>query len=119
MDFPVFCLFPYRETQADEVKWHTADASTSVFSLFEPCKFKTSQNDEKWWDCFQSRIVTNSSASGKVEASQNMAEENQIGLNFIFRIWSVSNLDVRGISNKAESVSNIITLLEPSRHNCK
>ena len=44
------------------------------FHYFNLVNFKTSQNDEKWWDCFQSRTVTNTSASGKVEVSQNMAE---------------------------------------------
>ena len=46
-----------------------------IFLTFEPCKNKKSANDEKRRDCFPSRIITNTSASGEVEASQNMAEQ--------------------------------------------
>ena len=35
---------------------------------------KRSANDEKWRDCFSTVITTQTSASGKVEESQNMAE---------------------------------------------
>ena len=52
-----------------------------VFVTFEPCNVKTSQkmskwwvNDEKWRDYFLTIINTKTSASGEVEASQNMAE---------------------------------------------
>ena len=39
---------------------------------------KRSVNDEKWRDCFVTMISTKTSASGEVEASQNMAEWIQI-----------------------------------------
>ena len=41
---------------------------------FEPCNVKTSANDEKWWDCFWLVITLKKSASGEVEAKQNMAD---------------------------------------------
>ena len=50
----------------------------SLFSppvvTFQPCCVKRSVNDEKWWDCFVAIISSKISASGEVEASQNMAE---------------------------------------------
>ena len=55
--------------------------------------FKRSANDEKWRDCFYIMISNKTSASGEVEARQNMAELIQIGIFSIFRIWSVSDLD--------------------------
>ena len=41
---------------------------------FEYCKLKRSVNDEIWQDCFVAVISSKISASGKVEASENMAE---------------------------------------------
>ena len=35
---------------------------------------KLKQSDEKWWDCFSFLMTQIISASGEVEASQNMAE---------------------------------------------
>ena len=63
--------------QADGWRPKTADflnCFALYFFTFEPCKNKKLANDEKRRDCFPSRIVTNTSASGEVEASKNMAE---------------------------------------------
>ena len=63
--------------QADGWRPKTADflnCFALYFLTFEPGKNKKLANDEKRWDYFPSKIVTNTSASGEVEASKNMAE---------------------------------------------
>ena len=54
---------------------------------------KWQENDEKWWDYFLTVINTKTSASGEVEASQNMAEFIQVQLDLIFQCQFLPSLD--------------------------
>ena len=64
-------------------------------------------------------ISNKTSASGEVEASQNMAEKIQFGIFPIFRIRSVSDLDKEDMFLKRNISSNHHTNVEKERHNCK
>ena len=76
-----FALFPQLVDKAND--WRTKQITSLYhfylsFFCFKPWKcqklLKGLANDEKWRDCFSTCGYMNSSASGEVGASQNMAE---------------------------------------------
>ena len=84
---------------------------------------KRSANDEKWRDyqCTYFLIVisTKTSASGEVEENQKNGRKIQIGIYFIFRIWSVSDLDKEDMFFKRNIALNHHRNVEEARHNRK
>ena len=69
--FPTLAL---RQTSSVPVSRSVSNQSYPAFLCLNHGNVKTEQIDEKWWDWFSFLLTQIISASGEVEASQNMAE---------------------------------------------